>query len=306
MMNYEYDHKRYDNFGVISISIREYGGAYTDRQPCPFPRQLPGARALFSPHNHESTEVLYIREGTLRALINDSLLELRAGDSLIVNPYDTHSGWLLPGESVRYDCLMIGLAAFRPVPGSSLIAKLISDVTNGTRRFSPVLRGGSTAGDEFGRIFTGLREAHGAYLTSGTAGSEGRIFSGIYGLLSVLAEHIDEAAAPSDHDLVFIRDVTKYIDAHYAEELAADDVGNALGYGHRNFYRLFRQNFCCTFSAYLREYRINRAAQEFRDSEEPISHIARAVGFNDYSYFSRCFRQYTGVAPAAYFRNWTK
>ena len=47
-------------------------------------------------------------------------------------------------------------------------------------------------------------------------------------------------------------------------------------------------------------------AQEFRDSEEPISHIARAVGFNDYSYFSRCFRQYTGVAPAAYFRNWTK
>ena len=59
MMNYEYNHKRYDNFGVISISIREYGGAYTDRQPCPFPRQLPGARALFSPHNHESTEVLY-------------------------------------------------------------------------------------------------------------------------------------------------------------------------------------------------------------------------------------------------------
>ena len=87
---------------------------------------------------------------------------------------------------------------------------------------------------------------------------------------------------------------------------AADDVGNALGYGRRNFYRLVRQNFCCTFSAYLREYRINRAAQEFRDSEEPISHIARAVGFNDYSYFSRCFRQYTGVAPAAYFRNWTK
>jgi transcriptional regulator GlxA family with amidase domain len=52
--------------------------------------------------------------------------------------------------------------------------------------------------------------------------------------------------------------------------------------------------------AYLRRQRIERARRLLRETDLPVGAIALQVGFNDFSYFARTFREVVGVTPRGY------
>ena len=54
--------------------------------------------------------------------------------------------------------------------------------------------------------------------------------------------------------------------------------------------------------AYLRQMRVERMARLLRSSDLSIAAAARAVGWTDANYASRCFRTYCGVSPTAFRR----
>ena len=50
----------------------------------------------------------------------------------------------------------------------------------------------------------------------------------------------------------------------------------------------------------LRELRLRRAAQMLKSSQAPVKAVAQAVGYGSRSYFSRAFKAFYGIDPAAY------
>nr|WP_296840942.1 helix-turn-helix transcriptional regulator [uncultured Marvinbryantia sp.] len=50
----------------------------------------------------------------------------------------------------------------------------------------------------------------------------------------------------------------------------------------------------------MNEYRIQKACQILTDSELPVSQVALSVGFDNFSYFIRKFREYKNVTPTEY------
>lgn len=50
----------------------------------------------------------------------------------------------------------------------------------------------------------------------------------------------------------------------------------------------------------LRNFRLKRAAQLLSQKADSVTQIAYKVGFNNLSYFAKCFRELYGVAPSAY------
>ena len=50
----------------------------------------------------------------------------------------------------------------------------------------------------------------------------------------------------------------------------------------------------------LRNFRLKRAAQLLSQKADTVTQIAYLVGFNDLSYFARCFKELYGVVPSAY------
>ena len=81
---------------------------------------------------------------------------------------------------------------------------------------------------------------------------------------------------------------------------AMQDAAAALRYSDAYFCKLFKQCFKVNFSAYLNEYRVNRARQLILDPRLSLKDIGAAVGYSDANYFTRVFKRLTGQTPSEY------
>ena len=64
--------------------------------------------------------------------------------------------------------------------------------------------------------------------------------------------------------------------------------------------RLFRRYLNCTLQEFLLECRIRIALQLLSETDLPVKEIAGECGFQDPSYFIRCFKQSQGVPPGEF------
>lgn len=74
----------------------------------------------------------------------------------------------------------------------------------------------------------------------------------------------------------------------------------ASGQSHDHAGRLFRQAFGLTPLAYLNRLRMERAKRLLEDTGLGVIAISRQLGYSDFRYFSRLFRQTTGQTPQTY------
>jgi len=94
--------------------------------------------------------------------------------------------------------------------------------------------------------------------------------------------------------------VLTYLRHNCAEQIDFDDVARRFGYSLHNFTRMFRDATATSPHNYLVRLRLGIAMRALRTSEDSVTDIAFASGFNDSNYFSYSFRKLTGLAPTEY------
>jgi AraC family transcriptional regulator len=118
--------------------------------------------------------------------------------------------------------------------------------------------------------------------------------------LGVLAEASRVAARPAERRAPeWLQQARAFAERHFAEPLALSAVASRVGVHPVHLARTFRHAYQTTFTAYVRQLRIEFARRELAGSGS-LSDIAVAAGFCDQSHFSRSFKQYTGLTPAEY------
>ncbi len=80
-------------------------------------------------------------------------------------------------------------------------------------------------------------------------------------------------------------EISRFINAHYREDISMQDAAAALRYSDAYFCKLFKQCFKVNFSAYLNEYRVNKARQLIFGPALSLKDIGAAVGYSDANYF---------------------
>ena len=96
-----------------------------------------------------------------------------------------------------------------------------------------------------------------------------------------------------------IRKIRKYLEEHYQENIALNDVADEVCLEKSYLGRLFREECGKTIMAYLREVRIIRAKELLIVGMNP-GEVAIKTGFGDPAYFAKSFKQVTGISPARY------
>lgn len=98
----------------------------------------------------------------------------------------------------------------------------------------------------------------------------------------------------------YISHVTKYIHAHFQEQISVESLAESLHLNRSYLSTLFRAHSGMSIMQYLQHYRILHAITLLERSNKSIKEIASDVGFSDAMYFSRLFKKHTGMTPSEY------
>ncbi len=91
-----------------------------------------------------------------------------------------------------------------------------------------------------------------------------------------------------------------FMESHFSEDITRDRLAEVAYLNPDYMSRLFKKETGQSFNDYLLEIRMKKAAQLLAHSEESIYRIAQCVGYDNFSYFSRLFKNYSGLSPKEY------
>jgi AraC-like DNA-binding protein len=113
-------------------------------------------------------------------------------------------------------------------------------------------------------------------------------------------DHPPPCAAASEHQAV--RRVRQYLEQHYAQHIALDDLAAVARLSPFHLLRVFRSEVGLPPHAYLTYVRV-RQAQRLLLADLPIADVAAQTGFADQSHLTRHFKRIVGVPPGHYRQN---
>lgn len=97
-----------------------------------------------------------------------------------------------------------------------------------------------------------------------------------------------------------VRMALDYIAENYAQKIGLDEIAEMLQMNSSYFSTLFKKETGRNFQNYLTEYRIEKAKELLRTTNETMMSVAEQVGYQDTRYFSQCFVKVVGVKPSLY------
>jgi AraC-like DNA-binding protein len=123
-------------------------------------------------------------------------------------------------------------------------------------------------------------------------------------LVILLSRHAGSEMQISTDAIGRVAKSIRHIESRYGDRICLEEVTKMCGMSQRTFYRVFRQATGQTPLSYLKNFRIERASEHLRCSENSVTEIAFACGFDDSNFFAREFHKASGYSPTEYRRHW--
>ena len=123
----------------------------------------------------------------------------------------------------------------------------------------------------------------------------------LYEYLYLLASKFPrKSIPPKEKKISYVEEALRYIEANYAHSVNIQVIADHLNIERTYLYRLFKDITGVSPQEYLLDYRIRRACSLLKETDLPVSDIARSVGYGDALYFSRLFKQKKRSPPSEY------
>lgn len=251
-------------------------------------------------HWHDELEVLVVETGTARVSVNGTDRTLKRGEGSFLNAGVLHGIWS-EGEEVCRLCSMV----FHPrlvgggvdsIIWQKYLEPLLSDPC---RAFVPFTNAGEWE-REASRV---IREAWEACVAEG-AGFEFAVRERLSRLIFLLFRNCPATEKkPSEkalRDGQRVKAMLQYIQGHYGEELTLAKIAQSAAVSENECLRCFRTMLGSTPIRYVKQVRVQRAAELLASTDRKISDIGGSCGFQEMSYFARVFREYKGCTPKEY------
>ncbi len=94
--------------------------------------------------------------------------------------------------------------------------------------------------------------------------------------------------------------IENYVSSHYKEDISLKFLSEKFDKSYNYLSSVFNKEMKMSFREYLNNYRIKKAEKILIESELTLAEISMEVGFSSQSYFSKVFKNNTGVSPLKY------
>ena len=252
-------------------------------------------------HWHEELEAVLISDGQAVIATDCEKYILRKGEGFFINTGVLHAAWAIDLSGCHFHSLvfhprLIGGSLesifwkhyLQPLLNNSALSMLIlkPDIAWNQQVLDTIEAAWqSCKAEELGYEFT-VRHA-------------------LSELIFLLYQHCQFSIqkCPSDKELresERIKKMLQYIHSHFSEDINTSSIANSIMVSPSECLRCFHHTIGTTPIQYLREYRIQKAAEQLRTTHKKIADIGAECGFQEMSYFAKTFREIHGCTPSEY------
>ena len=248
-------------------------------------------------HWHSELEWVLVAQGTLDCRVAaDTAVRLQAGDGLFCNARVLHRLESPQGAHIPNLLFLPELLAPRQ---SAVYQAYVAPVLASGRGLA-VLRAADPADAP---VLAALQAA----LDAARGGDALDIQLAVLALWRafVRAQGAAFAAAPAGRDALAqarVMAMMQYITAHFAQKVTLVGIAAAAGISKSEALRCFHKTLQTTPVQFLLHYRLGRARDRLLHTDDTVTAIAIACGFENISYFVRQFAARFGMTPKAYRR----
>ena len=230
-------------------------------------------RTIHRPAGINDYQLLYTKSGIGKVRIKEEEFEVREGDVFILPPFTPHE---YSPKSENWDTLWITY--------NGSVAKT-------SFAFHGDIRKSGSFEFFYNKIKRGKNHADWRRKTS----------SALYELLLCLLESENISKCDIISHAPDVSVAVQYIAEHYSETVELSKLAELSGLSEGHFCRVFKQYTHMRPVEYITNLRIERAKDLLLERPPlTVAEIAKQTGFSSPSYFSKTFRDKTGVTPETY------
>jgi AraC-like DNA-binding protein/quercetin dioxygenase-like cupin family protein len=253
-----------------------------------------GHEAFLAPyHYHPEYELTYIIHGRGKRYIGNRLDDFSDGDFVLIGPNQPHC-WKLDQDDPKASAVVIQFTHeflgqdFFEKPEFSNINSLLKESQAGL---------GFRNHKKLTKYILRLRKSQGVERIMNFLELLNQLTKQQYDPINIGAL---ENGNNSSTDTNRINVIMAYIVENFKNDISLDDVANVANLTPNAFCKYFKKLTRKTFVDMVVQYRMNYAVQQLLHTDDPISSIALASGFNDMSYFYKTFKTKMVMSPLAY------
>ncbi len=253
-----------------------------------------------SPHWHEEAELTFITDGSCSYQVHLDAYEVTAGNLLFVPPAVLHS-ITAPGgmQSETYVFHMNFLGANS---ADVCAVKYLTPLTNQSFALPCLIGKEHPAYMDVLNIFQKISHAY----DDMPPGYELLLRSYLLQVIAILLPYGNEMTvqSPLESEHTFkLKLVLEYIGEHYAEELTIADLARICYFSEYHFMRFFKKYMGTSCLEYIKNLRLEKAAEQFARGTQSVLDTALSCGFGNLSYFYREFKKKYGMTPKKFIEN---
>lgn len=251
---------------------------------------------FFYPHYHDELEFFYVNDGDAILWVNTIPHPMHAGDFVVIPSSAIHSCSPLNASFCGTHVILCS-SSFLCSQNGEIISDYLGLLT--LPDASPLyVSSTSAAAHRASSIFQEIINMFASHPPVYELLVKSQLLELLY--LSITAADRTSPQQAVDPAMSMIKKSLDYIQAHLNETITLTNLAEQCSLSPCQYGRLFKRVMGCTPITYVLEKRIRYAMQLLTETDMTISAIAVKSGFNNFSYFNRCFRQYQGFTPSEY------
>lgn len=246
-------------------------------------------------HYHPELELVYVNSGAGKRQIGSHLSHYRHGDLILIGSNLPHCGFTRTLTGSQRETLVQwkhdGFGeTFFDLPEMRGVQQLLERAKNGI-----VFHGDEKR--EIGAVIESMEEL-----------SEAEKLLQLLRALTMMARSENYTvlnangfmleAKVEDQDRINV--IFNFVKEKFKEEISLNDVSGVVHMTPSAFCKYFKKITSKTFIHFLTEYRLIHAAKLLHESKLGISDICYECGFNNYSHFTKKFKEMAGKTPLHY------
>lgn len=241
-------------------------------------------------HWHREFEISRVLDGEVAMYINNVKHILRAGDVVFIGCGVLHRQEILDGccETLVFNTKIV--SGYNTGRISELIQPIVSSDAE-ISIFCP------EANDVVNELFD-LVQIDEKYIELKITSLISEIFYRLYKNGAVKVSHLENKRFAHRREIMTI--LIDYIEKNYTHRITLADLAEISQINEKYLCRFFKEFTGMTPIDYINRLRVDRACYDMTVNKRNVTEAAYENGFNELSYFSKCFKKYKGVSPGQY------